>query len=161
MKKILCLILAAMILCGCSRNQSEIETPITFYYTNAEITYNSPAAVISPEVRDGANYKDNLIGLLDLYFAGPLSEDLRSPFPANTITMNLYRDDEAINIEVSKEFASLKGLNLTIACSCLTSTIVELTNCDVVNIYVADTLLDGNYIITMRADDLLLLDESI
>lgn len=161
MKKAICLILVIFLLCGCGKDKSEIKTPVNFYYTNTEIHYNSLNGVLSAEVRDGTGYKENLVGLLDLYFAGPLSDEFISPFPAGTITMSIFREGAQLNVELSNEFAELEGLDLTIACACLTKTAAELTGCEVVRIYATDNALDGNPSITMSASDLLMLDEII
>ncbi len=159
MKKLICLLLVVLLLCGCSKNKDEVKTPVDFYYINAEIHYDSPAGVISAEVRDSTGYKDNLVGLLDLYLAGPSSDEFISPFPNGTVTMRAIRDETTVNIELSKAFAGLKGLDLTIACACLTRTVSELTGCSAVKIYVADTMLEGNDSITMDANEIILLDE--
>lgn len=158
MKKLMCMFLALLFLCGCSRNKANIQTPVNFYYPNADVSYNSPDAVLSAEVREGAGYTNDLVQLLNLYLAGPLSDEFKSPFPAGTAAMRAFLADTTLTVELSTEFAELKGLDLTIACACLTKTAIALTGCNRTRIYVSDAKLDGNSYIILDAGDLLLID---
>ena len=56
--------------------------------------------------------------------------------------------------------ARLTGLDLTIACACLTATVCDMTGVQMVTIKAETQLLDGNKSITMQRDHLLLLDSN-
>ena len=158
MKKLICLLLVAVLLCGCGKNKQNIQTPVNFYYRNAEMTYDAPDAVLSPEVREGAGYNGDLVKLLNLYLAGPLSDEFYSPFPANTTVVSAFLSDTTLTVELSAAFAELQDLDLTMACACLARTTADLTECSRIKIYVSDAKLDGNAYITLDTSDLLLVD---
>lgn len=158
MKKMICLLLVLLLLCGCGNNKDNMQTPVLFYYPNTTVSYNSSDAVISAEIREGEGYTSDIVKLLNLYLSGPLSDAYKSPFPSGTTAVSAFLADSTLTVELSTEFADLKGLDLTIACACLTKTAIALTGCDSTRIYVGDEKLDGNTYINLDVNDLLLID---
>lgn len=163
MKRTICLILSAVLLfglCACSQDRDNFQQPVIFYYTHPEelISFNSEEGVVSSEMREGKNYTNDLQGLLDLYLCGPVSDELRSPFPAGVNVQTMVPEGNTLQITLSPEFAKLTGLDLTIACACLSMTVLELTEYEAVRIDAADALLDESNSITMTWDSLLRLD---
>lgn len=158
MKKLTCLLLALLFLCGCGRNKENIQMPVSFYYPNADISYNSDDAVLSAEIREGTEYKDDLCGLLNLYLVGPISDEFVSPFPTDTAVVSAVLADSTLTVELSESFTELKGLDLTLASACLAKTAIALTECVSVKLYVNGAKMDGNAYITLEANDLLLMD---
>ena len=159
MKKILSLFLVIVLLIslvGCSREAPEPEG-IPFYYCAAETSYSDGDSVITAEYRSSLQ-GDTLQETLENYLAGPLSRELRSPFPEGMRILAAWQDGSTVYVTVSRELTGLTGLELTIACGCLTLTCLALTDGTQVEISPIEGLLDGQRTITMDENTLLLLD---
>lgn len=161
MKRLTALILCVALLLflgGCAGKKGPLQKPVAFYYRTAEVIYDGKTAMIGFEERESAGYEDNMIQLLNVYFAGPSSEKYRSPFPANLKAVSYSVLGSAVILELSSEFAQLSGVDLTIACACIAGTILSMTELDRVQISAADTPLDGQASIIMNRGNVLLLD---
>lgn len=159
MKRILCLILiaaAALSLwaCGGSGKPSE---PVQFYYLlrEPELLYDRDDGIIRPETREGAGFAPDAAALLGLYLHGPLDDTLDSPFPAGTKLLSVHREGSTLTLELSHPFSSLQGLDLSLACACLSLTAMELTGVESV------TIRCDQINVTMDRDTLLLIDTSL
>lgn len=163
MKKLLCVILPLILLlslAACSTSEGSIKDPVHFYYCQLEMSYGTEPGVIDKEVRDAQGLRQDYAYLLSLYLKGPKSYSLYSPFPTNTSLKYLSLDNGTASIQLGSSFAVLTGLDLTLACACITMTVCEMTGAQQVTISAADALLDGNSSITMSPEDILLLDSS-
>lgn len=163
MKKIVIILLTVLILlsaAACGRDEDSIHEPIHFYYCNDTISYHSVNAVISAEVRERADAGEDLKAVLNLYLAGPCSEDHISPFPTGVRLESLSQSNGIVSVVLSEAFASLKGLDQTVACACLAKTVLDYTNCNGVKIFTQDPSADKGAYIFMDRDSLLLLDDS-
>ena len=163
MRKAFCLILSLLLLLnlmGCNANDEEIQTPVSFYYRTAQVDFNAECGLFGIEIREGQPYTEDLQGLLSVYLAGPESEDLKSPFPQNVSICGLTSSDNQVQIILSSEFSQLSGHSLTIACACLSKTIMDCTKCGSVLISAQDSLLDGSESVFMSQENLLLLDRA-
>jgi len=156
MKRILICLAAVLLLCGCSRNEEEITDPVFFYYCNKTISYSSPEAVISHETREAYGLRSSWITLLEFYLGGPANENLYSPFPEGVTVEAFTILNEQCTVTLSKEFSSLSGIDLTLACSCLSKTVMELTGKSTVEIKFTDPDTGKYTSITMYKDNILL-----
>ena len=159
MKRILCLILvaaAALSLWACGSSGSPTE-PVSFYYLlrEPELVYNRDDGIIRPETREGAGFAPDAAALLGLYLQGPLDDTLDSPFPAGTKLVSLHREGSTLTLELSRPFSSLQGLDLSLACACLSLTAIKLTGVENV------TIRCDQINVTMDRDTLLLIDTSL
>lgn len=162
MKKVIAIFLVLIIglsLISCREKAPEFQQPLNCYYLSKSIQYNTPNAVISCEQIDGAQLMNQSLGqFLRQYLKGPDSEELISPFPAGTFLVHLTIDDQTVRIRLSSAFATLSGHNLTLACACLTLTVLDYTGLTYVSISVNDTALDDQIIITLDRNSIILLD---
>ena len=158
MRRIVCILLAAVLLCaaGCSGQRSSIERPVSYYYCTTAESYEALRKSVSFEVRDGSAYGDDLQGLLNDYLRGPESDGLVNPFPDNCTVRSIQESDLDVRILLSSGFSRLSGIDLTLACVCMSLTVFELSDCQSVSIGVQDALLDGKNEITLHRDDILL-----
>ena len=167
MKRFLLLLLVVLLLfasVGCKQNNADFLEPVSFYYCN-DIAADDPSSnafynIFVAETHEGAGYTNNLHALLTLYVQGPIDEALVSPFPTGLRIVSVSENDSGVSIVVSNEMASLTGLDLTIACTCLYMTVVESSSYDSVQISAESVLLDEHEVITMMQDLLILTDET-
>ena len=160
MNRSLCcfLIIATLFLTACSNQQSQpIGTP--FYYCAVQADYSSGSTAILEEYRQDVP-SDSLIAALELYVNGPQSPDLASPFPDGMQVISATQEGDTVYLTVSMELTTLTGLDLTMACGCLTMTSLALTDAQQVQISPIYGLLDGQHTITMNKNTLLLHDDS-
>lgn len=143
-------------LIGCGEQTQEPQG-IAFYYCLAEPDYNAGNAALTAEYRTGVA-QEELSQALELYLKGPLSSEFQSPFPQDLRLVVVYQDNSTVYLTFSGELATLTGLDLTIACSCLTLTTLAITGAEQVEIRTVAGLLDGQRAIRMNKNTLLLLD---
>lgn len=157
MKRCICLLLFAVIivsLCACE-NDRKIRNPVNLYYLTADVTESD--MLIQPEVREASG---SLEDQLNLYLNGPLDESYTSPFPNDVSVVSIKQSDGISELVLSDSFASLKGYDLTVACACLTKTMQELVNTQLIKIRAENVTLDGNAYITMTADAIITIDST-
>lgn len=161
MKKLLCilLVLCMLPLYGCAQPEVPIENPVFFYYRQKTVTYDDENGVIAKELRDAGARLDDISYLLEQYLQGPESETLLRTFPRGSRVSLRVQEDTAV-IVVNRNFATLTGIDLSLACACLTLTVCELTGTEYALIQGQDALLDGNQSIHMSKNSILLLDSS-
>lgn len=160
MKRIICLVLCLILLsvcCGCKKEAAQNEDAIAFYYPQTQLSYHDGSAAITAESRQLEHW-DSWAKVLDIYLAGPEASGFYSPFPAGLQIVKTVMENGTVYVTVSQELTTLTGLRLTIACSCLAMTCLELTGAEAVVISATDGLLDGQKSITMNKNNLLLLD---
>ena len=161
MKRWICLILLAVLLLSGCETQEEFYAPVTFYYGNPNVTYFSEDGVIAREVREAIGHEDDYEYLLNLYLDGPETSEVKRVFPKNVELVRLEILGGTALVVLNDAAARLTGLDLTIACACLTATICDITGIHTVTIQAETQLLDGNKSITMNRNHILLLDSSI
>ena len=132
MKKCISFLLCLCILlciCGCAHHVEAPQAPVRFYYprTMDTIQYTAGSGAFTYEARESAGYTDNLPYLLNLYFRGPTDPTLQNPFPTATSVTELKIYGNYAFLTVSDSFAQLTGMELTVACACLTQTVAALT----------------------------------
>ena len=165
MKKMLCLLLSAVMLllpaCGIGGQNNAVMIP--FYYLRDPDTflYGSPDGVISFENRDISGHEAELNYLLMLYLKGPLDEGLESPFPDGSRLLQLIEKNGKLSITLNSSFATLKGMDLTLACVCLAKTCFSLTDAE--SIRIMGKAADGTISIdeTITINSLLLEDTAL
>lgn len=165
MKKWLCIFLA-LILClpmlGCKPEPNDIEDPVNFYYRRSAdgIAYGQADGVIAPEIREALEHRDDPAYLINLYLRGPAGTGFNRTFPKGVELVKLTVEDGTAFVTVSDFFSTLAGMDLTLACACLTLTVCELTGAQKLTVSTPNTLLDGNRTVTMTPEDILFRDEN-
>ena len=161
MKRILCFILLLTILAvgsGCNKNSDNYKMPANFYYRNASVAFFEDDSIIAFEVRETVTQKDNLIDLLNTYLSGPFSDKLVSPFPSGLKVISAEQQNNTLIITLNKVFSTISGLDLTVACSCIYTTVTELTGCTTVEIQTEGQLPDNVTSIVLSNENLLFTD---
>lgn len=162
MKRLLILLLCmALLLCGCGTDEPKIEKPVTYFYLRSEFIFGQSDSVIASETREAAGKYTDLSALLSEYLQGPQSEGLQNPFPTGAKILQIRQENGILQLEMNDAFSQLTGMDLTVACACLTKTSLSLTDCSTVQILIDGTLPDTQRIITMDGQTLLLMDDII
>lgn len=163
MKRAICLLLSlslAFCFCGCTAREKKLEAPVKFYYPRAETVYGMTDGVIAWEWRESDGHERDYFYLVEQYLKGPQSQAFTWKFSSNVRLKKLQIIGPSARI-VLNDFASLlTGLDLMIACACLTATVSEITGVRSVTIQAENTLLDGKVNISMTRGQILLWDES-
>lgn len=143
---------------GCKNSQAQ-DTDLLFYYRPVILTYGRESSAIQAEIREDVQTSRTIEDILSIYLQGPESAQLSTPFPQNVTVVSVIQEGDLFDITLSPQFALLKGLNLVIACGCLTLTILDMTDAVEVQIRAQDSLLDGAKSINMNRNSILLLDK--
>lgn len=163
MKRLLSIVLIVLLCCplfACSTFGTGIKDPATFYYPRSIVTYGVENSVIASEYREAAGHANDPHYLISLYLRGPMDDGLVSPFPTGTSLIGFYQEDRVVYLTLSDAFASLSGLDLSVACACLCKTCFDLCDADRVEIRAESALLGKTQTITMTRDSILLHDNS-
>lgn len=162
MKQIISWILIAMLslsLFGCG--DPELRSPGTFYYSRGETAFSGTDGVLAPEQRELYGIEEDLDAILALYWEGPESRDLESPLPSDCKVPRYTLEDGVLKLHFQKDFASLNGVELTVAAGCLARTLLPLTGAKQLILTADGALLGGETSMTLTLEDLGLRDNSL
>lgn len=144
---------------GCAEKAPQIQAPVTFYYRQNELSFGDASSVVASEERESLGHEGDVIYLLNQYLQGPVSENLDRTFPSGTKLISFSMEQEKAFMLVSRHLSGLSGIDLTIACACITRTTMELTGAKTVEIRADGSLLNDMESIIMDESCLLLLDD--
>ena len=163
MKKLFSVFLIVSLIILISACASTPPTPVNktvnFYYCTEAVVYDSPDGVIAPEKREYDLNTNTLEALLNLYLRGPVHKSFVSPFPDGVYAESITMSNNRIHITLSSVFSDLKGLDLTLACICISKTAQELANVDYVYINYEDSLTGKQNSVTIGPDSYLLYED--
>ena len=155
MKRILSIFLTILLL-ACFTACTGNEDTVYFYYTPKAVSYGTDRDLLVAEKRGSLSREDDLSYLLSFYFQGPMDKDLSLPVPQNTQVLAVRRNGERLMLTMSPEFNQLKGMDLTLACSCIAQTCFSLTDVESVT-FTTEANPQLNF--TVTRDGLVLNDE--
>ena len=164
MKRFIAFILIfSLALCcaACTRKNVSLKKPAAFYYCNAEVPYDGKTGGITAETRESANFSDDMIALLNEYLKGPLAEGFLSPFPDNVRIASFNTSATTVTVVLSRGFSQLSGLDLIIACACLSRTVFDLMEQNRIQIAAYESQLDGQIYITFDRNSIFLVDDPL
>jgi len=163
MKHFFCVILI-LFLCipalGCQSDTKRIDTPANFYYRRSEIGYWSENGVIQAETRDISGVEQAPEKILSLYLDGPVSEEYRQIFPGSLTLISMQITDTTATLHLSDSLHQLSGVDLSIACACLSMTVMDLTGTETVLIQTDSPFPDGSNTKTFDRSCMILIDNS-
>ena len=147
----LCIVLSFL---ACGTEHSEDMNQYHFYYLRNDILYGAEDGVISCEFRE----RDDTVTdtLLKIYFHGPVSEHLVSPFPKGTKLDSVKQYDDNLLVFLSHEFTHLSEMEHTLACACLAKTCFSLYDVSMITIRITGT----DKSTTLSLDSLTFIDSS-
>lgn len=152
------LLILLITVCGCDSNQSNLRTPVNFYYRTQTVDYRSESGVISVEVRNARGHADDHQYLLEQYLNGARSSNCTSPFPAGTTLKEFNVNETHATVMLSPHLTLLTGSELMIACVCLARTIFDMTGVQSVQISAQNSLINDQPYITITENSFILWD---
>ena len=163
MKKLICILLVLCCfgsLVGCSSKNTPPENSVMVYYKRDKATYGAADSIIATCYMDTTNFSPNYSYVLERYLRSTPDAGFVSPYPDNLSLINFKLEGLTAKVVLGDNIADLTGIDLTIALTCLTQTIMSLTGCHEVIISAVSKQLDGQNFITLSRDSFLLLDNS-
>ena len=158
MKTILCVCLCILLLCSCGQQTPEYVAPVNFYYCNQSVSYNSPTALISSELRESSGFENDIVRFMEEYLKGPLSDELYTVIPEKTELCTARVQEGVVLLDFSQEFARLSGIDLTTASVCIVKSLHEYTGVDTVVFRADGALLDDKESFTLSLEDIVMMD---
>lgn len=161
MKKMLILSLCLallMSLTACSEPAPKYEKPIQLYYRTAVTADEIAESVIGPVTVEGAALPEDPQALLNEYLKGTSAVGFLTTFPASTKLLSMELTEDTAILMLNPSITRLSGIDLTIACACITMTTMELTGVTTVRIRASNSSLDGADEIVMDRQTLILQD---
>lgn len=122
------LLLAALLLLSACQSQEPQGTLSLWFPSNPDAGGQTAQAVTfeAAPASDTSGSDDAIETLSKALFAGPKSEDLINPFPPGTQLLDWKLHDGQLDLELSEEYGTLTGVDLTLADYCLTLTLCQL-----------------------------------
>lgn len=160
-KTVSLLIILSMLICLPACGKNKLKDPGNFYYRRTDTVYVDDNSVIAPEQRELAGMREDIGSVLESYLRGPVSSELESPFPRDVAVVQWSMIGTCLHIEMNESFSQLTGIDLTIACACITRTILELTGAESVQIRAKGAMLDGAKYIRMTNNSISFADNSM
>lgn len=148
------LLLLFCLLGGCSLSGAS-GSEVSFYYSRKDFSYGSQDAVVVAEQRDISGHEGDMKYILSLYLMGPLDEELTGIFPVTARIVGVKQDGTTLRIHLTPIAKALSEVEFSLACSCMTMTCMELTDCSQV------CIICGDKTVTLSSADLLLFDDPI
>lgn len=148
----------ALLLSACSFPGSQ-ET-VTFYYPrDPQQKSNTPSDTFyTAERREITGQTTNVRYLLSLYLQGPLDDQSFSPFPEGTRLVMLDIHNGQYFVQLSQEFSQLSGIDLTVACACISLTCFNMADVDRVTVITPASGDHPAVEMTLTREDLTLMD---
>ena len=155
---ILCIGLCALLLCACGSKDPVYLEPANFYYCNQTVSYNSPTALISSEVRESAGFENDISKFMEEYLKGPISDELKTTIPAGTTLCTARVQDDTVLLDFSHEFANHSGIDLTTSCVCIVKSLHEYAGIETVVFRADSSLFDEKDSFTLSMEDIVTMD---
>lgn len=150
MKRLLCMIICiTFLMSGCANKDMA-----NFYYQRNGFIYDAPDGVIVSEKRDITSHATHLAFLISLYLLGPQNQEYHSPFPPTTKLQTVERNGNNLTIILNDISEGMTDAQFTLACCCLTMTVLELASAEQV------TIVSGSRSMTLSQDLITLYDNS-
>lgn len=131
-------------LTGCSAavvQRPQYVNPIDFYYCRQEPVFGSETGALAYETVELGRTDISVEEILALYFAGPISQTLRSVFPEGLACTRAELDGGVLTLHLNEAYSTLSGVELTLAAACLSMTLTQIEFVDSVRVETPGALL--------------------
>ena len=128
-----------------------------FYYKRAQLSYGEADGVVTPEYRT-VDRNGDMMALLNAYVDGPKVTELSNVFPLGCDVLWFSLEGEIATVHFNKAFDQVQGIAQTIACVCMSRTVMELTGAKRVRISAESISFGGNEYLEFNGDSALYFD---
>lgn len=145
MKKILICLLLFVLLCtmvSCAFDTKQ-QGRITFYYIQNPEDFDGNSAIVVPFYPPTNDKNKELAEILATYIKGPSNNSCSTPFPDGTEIEEIIVSRSTAEITLNSQFATITDVDFTVACACLTKTVIGLTGVNTVQVQVNGAQLLG------------------
>ena len=164
MKRLLCLLLALLLLSGCGPQSLERnDTVVQFYYETKEPDFFSSLGSLGYEKRTLSDAQNNLEDMMRLYLSGPIDQGLYFPQGLRLIRWETPEEEFApleVTLTFDDSLAELSGIRLRLVCACIARTLWEFRGYETVRFRTQTRLLDDQEYLSIRPGRLVLEDHS-
>ena len=160
MKRILtpalaCLLLAS--LCGCAQDREEGGKSGAYRLYYSALGDQMAATAVGVEYTQLPQDAQPVPTLIESLLDGPTETGLSSPFPDGTRLLDWALEDEGcLRLDLSEQYGSLTGVDLTVADACLTLTLCQVEGVEAVYVTVEGSEIPYRPIQQLTADSILL-----
>ena len=145
---------------GCSADKQPPEDSVAVFYKKDKTTYGTSDGVIAATYIHTSGHEAEYAYLLNQYLKATPGEGFASTFPKGVSLIYFKLEGLTAKVILSDRIADLSGMELTIALTCLTQTVMSMTGCQEVIISASTKQLDGQNFVTLNRDSYLLIDNS-
>lgn len=145
---------------GCTATKRTPDDSVSVFYKKEKITYGTSDGVIAETYMHAAGHEKEYAFLLNQYLKANPTEGFVSTFPRGVTMLGFRLEGLTAKVVLSDQIAELSGMDLTIALTCLTQTVMSMTGCQEVIISASTKQLDGQNFVTLNRDSYLLVDSS-
>lgn len=143
---------------GCTAPQagtgSQEQRSYLVYYS--ALSNEEGESAVEGERRILEEEEEPIPGLMEMLLEQPQSRDLTTPFPSGLQLLGWQLKDNVLYLNLSEQYYSLSGINLTLADTCLTLTLCQLEGVDSVYVMVEGHELPYRAIQQLSVEDVLL-----
>ena len=143
---------------GCRKNDVQLQKPAKFYYRNEEINYGTEDGLIDYELQETSHIGTDLYQLILQYQKGPLSETLVNPLPQDVNITAVENYGGVITVSTDTSFQQLSGIDRSIACACISMTLLDYTEAKYIKFYIVDDFMGEKESLIFSRKDMQLLD---
>ena len=159
MKRILtpalaCLLLAS--LWGCSSSPDAAGQEGTYHVYYSALEDQRATAALGYESYELPQDTSPVLALLRTLFQGPSDQKLTSPFPSGVRLLSWDLEEGCLHLDLSEQYGSLTGIDLTVADACLTLTLCQVEGVESVYVTVEGDEIPYRPIQQLTPSDLLL-----
>lgn len=155
------IVAAVLLLSACSAaGEAPPVHPIRFYYCRAEGNYSSETGALDYEQVDLGRTDVTIDEILSRYLQGPTDDTLLSPFPDALACTEQKLDGGVLTLRFNESLAALSGVDLSLACACLTMTFTQLDAVDALRVASPGTALAAQTDVLLTSGQFLLFDEA-
>lgn len=170
MKRLIALLLSAALLLAfltaCAPEQEPPHSPVAYFYPTETIYsghhdkphFDHSTTVLRAEAGEAVGHEKDYLYLTNMYFHGPKDASLHNPFPKGLAVLEFRMTNNTVILELSSNYASLSGIDLTIASACIAKTLHAMTGCNRVQLSAYNAFLDGSPFIFIDCNDLMEID---
>ena len=156
-----CLLLALLLLTGCAAVPEEMVNPVNFYLLTGDETdgLERTGTALTAQTVDLGNCDITINEILDRYLE-TASSGAEPLFPEGLEYEDLTLENGILSVNFNDVFATLSGVDLSLAAAALTLTLTQIDGVDGVSIRSSGTILSGDWKEVFTAADFLLTDTS-